>query len=145
MSIAMVDRIIRETSPVFGLPPYWWKAVDGNCSYVIRLPSKNLYNLPRYFTESTSQERGDCFAVIVGKSQAVFQGRDDILRATGVGSGTYAVASLRWQAMKDLQQFYRSLAGEQGNTARKEFLESWMKMKTIVNPRRKRRKTSGTS
>lgn len=145
MSIAMVDRIIRETAPVFGLPPYWWRAVDGNCSYVTRLPSKRLYSLPAYFTESTAEERADCFAVIVGKSQAVFQGRDDILRATGVGSGTYAVASLRWQAMKDLQQFYRSLAGEQGNTARKEFLESWKTMKKIVNPRRRREKTSATS
>ena len=145
MSIAMVDRIVRETSPVFGLPPYWWRAVDGNCSYVSRLPSKKLYSLPAYFTESTAEERADCFAVIVGKSQTTFQGRDDILRATGVGSGTYAVASLRWQAMKDLHQFYRSLAGEQGNEARKEFLEPWKTMKTIVIPRRKRKKNSGTS
>ena len=142
MSIAMVDRIIRETSPVFGLPPYWWRAVDGNCSYVTRRPSKALYNIPDHFDSTTPEERADCFAVIVGKSQAVFQGRDDILRATGVGSGTYAVASLRWKAMKDLHQFYRTLAGEQGNQARKEFLEQW---KTTVTPLRKREKTSGNS
>ena len=123
--MSIVDRIIRETAPVFGLPPYWWWAVDGNCSYVTRRPSKALYNIPDHFDFTTPEERADCFAVIVGKSQRLFQGRDQILRGTGVGSGTYAVASLRWQAMKELHPFYCSLGGELGNIARMEMLDEW--------------------
>ena len=123
--MSIVDRIIRETAPVFGLPPYWWWAVDGNPSYVTRSPSKALYNIPDHFDFTTPDERADCFAVIVGKAQRMFQGRDQILRGTGVGSGTYAVASLRWQAMKELQRFYCGLGGELGNIARKEMLDEW--------------------
>jgi len=123
--MSVIDRIIRETAPVFGLPPYWWRAVDGKLSYVALRPSKRVYNTPEYFNFTTPEERLDCFAVIVGKSQRLFQGRDQILRWTGVASGTYAVASLRWQAMKELQPFYCSLGGELGNNARKEMLEEW--------------------
>ena len=123
----VIDRIIRETAPVFGLPPYWWQAGVGNLSYVTTRPSNRVYDTPEHFNTTTREERADCFAVIVGKSQSMCQGRNEILRATGVSSGTYAVASLRWKAMKELQPFYRSLGGELGNSARKEFLEIWKK------------------
>ena len=123
----IVDRIIRETAPVFGLPPYWWQAGVGNFCYVTTRPSNRVYDTPEHFNTTTREERADCFAVIVGKAQSMCQGRNEILRATGVSSGTYAVASLRWKAMKELQPFYRSLGGELGNSARKEFLEIWKK------------------
>lgn len=140
--MSVIDRIIRETAPVFGLPPYWWRAVDGNCSYVTRRPSKALYNIPDHFDFTTPEERADCFAVIVGKAQRLFQGRDEILRGTGVGSGTYAVASLRWQAMKELHPFYCSLGGELGNIARKEMLEEWKNNRNSIGISTKRLKGS---
>ena len=121
----VIDCIIRETAPVFGLPPYWWRAVDGNFSYVTTRPSNRVYDTPEHFNTTTREERADCFAVIVGKAQSMCQGRNEILRATGVGSGTYAVASVRWKAMRELQPFYRSLGGELGNIARKEMLDEW--------------------
>ena len=123
----VIDRIIRETAPVFGLPPYWWQAGVGNFCYVTTRPSNRVYDTPEHFNTTTREERADCFAVIVGKAQSMCQGRNEILRATEVSSGTYAVASLRWKAMKELQPFYRSLGGELGNSARKEFLEIWKK------------------
>lgn len=140
--MSIVDRIIRETAPVFGLPPYWWRAVDGSCSYVTRRPSKRLYNIPDHFDFTTPEERADCFAVIVGKSQRLFQGRDQILRWTGVGSGTYAVASLRWQAMKELHPFYCSLGGELSNIARKEMFDEWKNDRNSIGISTKRLKNS---
>jgi len=123
--MSIVDRIIREIAPVFGLPPYWWRAVDGNFSYVTTRPSNRVYDTPEHFNTTTREERADCFAVIVGKSQSMFKTRNEILRVTGVGSGTYAIASVRWKAMRELHPFYRSLGGELGNIARKEMLDEW--------------------
>lgn len=123
--MSIVDRIIRETSPVFGLPPYWWQAGVGNLSYVTTRPSNRVYDTPEHFNTTTREERADCFAMIVGKAQSMCQGRNEIVRATGVSSGTYAVASLRWKAMKELHPFYCGLGGKLGNIARKEMLDEW--------------------
>jgi hypothetical protein len=83
----VIDRIVRETSASFGLPPYWWKVDDSRTSYIVKLPVKR-WRINWVVEQTEAWEREHAFATIVGKCSTRWIARDEFCPKLNIGVGT---------------------------------------------------------
>jgi len=122
----VIDRIVRETSASFGLPPYWWKVDDSRTSYIVKLPVKQ-WRINWVVEQTEAWERAHAFATIVGKCSTRWIARDEFCPKLNVGVGTYHLFSVKWRALPyDIRQMYLMLGGEEANNFRKAELTPWI-------------------
>ena len=122
----VIDRIVRETSASFGLPPYWWKVDASRTSYIVKLPVKR-WRINWVVEQTEAWERAHAFATIVGKCSSRWIARDEFCPKLNVGVGTYHLFSVKWRALPcDIRQMYLMLGGEEANNFRKAELTPWM-------------------
>ena len=122
----VIDRIVRETSACFGLPPYWWKVDDSRTSYIIKLP-RQRWRINPVVQETEQWERAHAFATIVGKCSARWIARPQFCPAIKVGIGTHHLFFVKWRELPyPIQQAYLMLGGEGANKFRKAELIPWI-------------------
>ena len=122
----MIDRIIRETAPAFGLPPYWW-VVEGQENSCVFRETRNRYLMDPAVLATEQWERVHCFCTIIGKCIERWIGRPQFCPATGVAGGTHAIFSVQWRAFPyEVQKVYLALGGGQANEFRRKEITPWM-------------------
>jgi hypothetical protein len=122
----VIDRIVRETSASFGLPPYWWKVDASRTSYIVKLPVKR-WRINWVVEQTEAWEREHAFATIVGKCSTRWIARDEFCPKLNIGVGTHHLFSVKWRALPcDIRQMYLMLGGEEANNFRKAELTPWM-------------------
>ena len=130
----LIEDIIQETAPVFGLPPYWWRFEGRNQAVVSTLAKERWLNHPQS-TQAKDWERVHCFATMMGKCSTEFRiERHDVVAHMQVGAGTATKFLAIWEAFPiELRKMYLCLRGEQGNEFRQAEVVPWMSLSMKVS------------
>jgi len=124
-----IDSYIRQTCPVFGLPPYWWRLEGMVNAHVQRLPRSRYLVHPKTL-QTEEWERVHCFATIIGKVCSQWIARKEFCRVAVASSCCHSRYMNYWRNLPyDVRRIYLGLGGDSGNEFRKQELNPWMKTK----------------